>query len=152
MINLTKEEYKKKISIIRIFTISISGILLMFSLTQNAYYIEGMKDSVGSFGLIAFLLGWMDLGGAGISWLANPLLFLSWILMITKRYNLAILFGCLAVLFSLSFLCFENIIANEGGEESPIIAYDNGYWFWICSSISNFIGTCILFSKSKNSN
>lgn len=150
-INLTAEKKTKEFDLMRNLTICISGILFMFSLLQNAYYIQGMKESIGSFGFIAFLLGWMDLSGAGICWLANPLLVLSWVLMIKSRNKIALACSALAVVFSLFFLSYENIIANEGGANSPIIAYDYGYWFWISSCISNFIGTCILLSKSRKS-
>ncbi|RZK10612.1 MAG: hypothetical protein EOO46_10055 [Flavobacterium sp.] len=120
MINVAEERFKTKTNLVRKTIVFSSGILLMVSLTQNAYYIEGMRVSIGSFGLIAFLLGWLDFNYSFIVWLANPLLILSWFFLFYKQPKQTIIPSTLAVLFSLSFLLFENIIANEGGGKSKL--------------------------------
>lgn len=143
MINLTEQKRQKELKLLKKIVVAVSGLLLLVSLTQNIYYVEGMKSSLGSFGAVAFLLGWFGLYGAGISWLANPLLFFSWI-SIFSNIKRAKIFGLLAMLFSLSFLLFDEIVANEGGTKSKIVAYGIGYWFWIGSTITNFFGVLFI--------
>ncbi|CAM1347999.1 hypothetical protein [Tenacibaculum crassostreae] len=127
--------------------VSISLILFLISLTQNSYFITGMKESVGSFGLIALLFGWMGIFGAGISWIANPLLLISWRILFTEKWKLSFILSFSALFFSLIFLLFNEIIANEGGSKSSIIAYDTGYWLWLSSCGINFIGNLIFYRK-----
>ncbi len=134
---------------LKISIVSISSILLLLSLTQNAYYIAGMEESIGSFGLIAFLIGWMGLSGAGISWLANPILITSWFILIFGKPKLSRILSVFALLFSLSFLLFTEIVANEGGGKKEIIAYDSGYWLWLSSCGLNLIGNLIVYVREE---
>ena len=140
----------KKYLPLKIVIISISFVLLFLSLTQNAYYVTGMEESVGSFGLIAFLLGWLDIFEAGITWLANPLLIISWIILLFGKSKFSLILSLLAILFSFSFLFFKNIILNEGTlQHGEIIAYVNGYWLWLSSCGINFLGNLIVLFKEK---
>lgn len=145
----------QKIFLTLFISLGLTIVLFIASLTQNAYYINDGVDSVGSYGFMALLFGFFGLGGAGISWLANPILVLS--LIHLKRNNLrkAQIFGGIALLFGLSFLFFDEIIANEGGGKAPITSYGLGYWLWLSSLIANFVGLVLigLFSKdTDNSN
>ena len=63
----------KKIDIF--FTISI--ILYLFSLTQNAFYVNNEEEYSGYLILILGLYAFLG-GGAGISWLANIMILFSW--------------------------------------------------------------------------
>ena len=140
-----------QIKSVKILTISLSILMLLASLTQNTYYLGDHEESVGSFGLIAFLLGWMGVFGAGISWLANPFLILSWGLLIFGKLKKSLISSVLALLFSLSFMLFSDIIANEGGGHKDITAYDIGYYLWVSSCGINFLGNLILNLNYKNS-
>jgi|GEM_PF-640050 len=132
--------------ILKRITFLISLILFLASLSQNAFFVTNMRESIGSFGLIAFLLGWMNIYGAGISWIANPLLLTSWITLFSKKWKSPMILSFFAVLFSLSFLLFHEISTNEGGSKSKIIAYDFGYRLWLASCTINFIGNLIIHS------
>lgn len=129
---------------IRVIVFLISFLLLASSLTQSAYYVEGSGESVGSFSLVAFLLGWVVMLGAGISWLANPILFFSWITMLRRKRKAAIILSILAVAFALSFLLFDEVVANEGGGKRDIVGYGAGYWLWLSSCGVNLIGNLAL--------
>ena len=135
---------QRKIYLTLLTTISLTVLLFVLSLTQNAYYINDGEESVGSLGLIALLLGFFGIsGGSGIAWLANPCLFMSFIHL--KRDNLkkAKVFSFISVIFGFSFLFFDNVIANEGGTITEITSYGIGYWLWLSSLISNFLGIII---------
>ena len=129
-----------------IISFSLTILLFIFSLVFNGYYINDGEDSVGSLGLIALLFGFF---GMNISWLANPCLILS--LIHLKRENLqkAFIFSLLSVVFGLSFLFYDEIIANEGGTKSEITGYGLGYWLWLSSLIVNFIGMVIIKEAIK---
>lgn len=144
-----KSHKPKLIVLIKILTITISGFLLLLSLNNNAYYIKNMQDSLGSFGLVAFLLGWMNLFGAGICWLANPFLIFSWIFQMSGSKKNSFILAILALFFSLLFLLFGNVLVNEAGQHSEITSYGIGYWLWLGSCGINFIGTLAVYFWSK---
>lgn len=140
---------KKSLLRIKILFMSASLLLLLFSLTGHAYYVEGTGDSVGSFGLVAFLLGWVNMLEAGIAWLANPILLLSWILLFNRRIKASLVLGIVALLFSLSFLLFDEVVANEGGGKREIVGYGRGYWLWVSSCVVNLLGSLVVNIKMK---
>ena len=90
----------------------------------------------------AFLIGWLAMftGGAAITWLANPFLIIAGVLL-TKNKKSAWLFGLTALLFSISFLKFQIIIENEAGHYNPITKIGLGYWLWLSSCLTTFIGS-----------
>jgi len=123
----------------------ISIGFFVFSLTQKCYYTtNNCSDSI-----MVFLLGWFAVfsGGAGIAWLANPFLILSW--MATKRNSKHALWFCLlALCFSLSFLLFDTITDSESGHQNQIINYKMGYWFWVASAAILVTGNIFLRLKT----
>ncbi len=91
------------------------------------------------------LKGWLAIltGGAGLTWFANPLLIVSWIL-IAKNKKAAWLVGLFATLVSISFLKFKVVIENEAGHYNPITKIGLGYWLWLSSCVITFIGSSII--------
>lgn len=134
-----------KISAINKIFIFICLTSFIISLTQNTYFVGDEKtNSVGSNGLIALLFGWMFMFNLKvIPWLANPLMVLSLISILKNKIRRAKFLGLIALLCGLSFLLFDNIIVNEGGTEKPITGYDIGYFLWIISLATNFLGVTI---------
>ena len=99
----------------------------------------------------ALLIGWLAMltGGAAIAWLANPFLIIGWVLL-TKNKNSAWLFSLTALLFSISFLKFHTIIEDEAGHYNPIKRIGLGYWLWLSSCLTTFVGSLALrISKLK---
>ena len=90
----------------------------------------------------ALLIGWLAMltGGAAISWLANPFLMTAWILL-TKNKKLAWVFALIALFFSATFLNFKVIIQNEAGHYNAITRIGLGYWLWLASCGTTFIGS-----------
>jgi hypothetical protein len=80
-------------------------------------------------GWYALCFGWLAfLGTVGIGWVANPLLFIAWI--INKRSPLlSVIFGSIAfgVAASVPFLTAVNGIRGE------LANYKAGYWVWLAS-------------------
>lgn len=103
--------------------------------------------------LEAFLMGGFAMltGGAAITWLANPLLFITWILLVRNKKS-ARFFSLAASVISSSFLLFQTIIENEAGQHNPIIKIGIGYWLWLSSCLTTFLGSlAIRILKHKNS-
>jgi hypothetical protein len=63
----------------------ISVVLYVLCLTQEGYYIDGPDPKAWSpaYGLLIF--GWIGLFAGVFAWLANPLLFASWILLAISK-------------------------------------------------------------------
>ena len=55
---------------------------IYISSTQESYYVDKIDYGSWSNSFVLLLIGWIGLimgGGAAISWLANPFIFLSWV-------------------------------------------------------------------------
>ena len=93
----------------------------------------------------SLLVGWLVVltGGAAISWMANPFLIISWILL-TKNKKAAWVFSFTASVFSISFLRFSVMIADEAGNYTAILSIEPGYWLWLSSCLTTFIGSLII--------
>lgn len=122
----------------------VSMALFIISLTQKAY----CTTSECSDAFMTFILGWAAVftTAAGISWLANPLLFISWI-MIRRKPRLAMMCSVISFLLAGSFLLFDSILANEAGHSQAITGYRMGFWFWLASHLAMLIGTFVLVYK-----
>jgi len=125
----------------------ISLLLFLLALSRECYLVNH-KPSIGSFGLISFLLGWLNVSWSGISWLANPLLFLSYFFLF-KNPKWAIGFSFIALCFSLSFLFVDKIIIDEAGNSGKINGYLSGYWLWVSSIGVVFITSLVLSFCAK---
>lgn len=129
----------------------MTGIgLFIFSLFNICFCTDnGCRTSIE-----ALLVGWFAMltSGAAMTWLANPFLIISWILL-KRNKNIAWIFSLTALLFSISFLQFSTIIENEAGHYNSIKRIGPGYWLWLSSCLATFIGSLTLqvlkYKKSK---
>jgi hypothetical protein len=128
-------------NIIRNYTVIISISLLTLSFTQTSYCTDTLRNGslfVFLFGIFGFFKSW-----AGLSWLANPLLFLSWVAA-KKSPKTSTFASLLACILSLSFMFFSEVMDNEGGYMNKITSLGWGYWLWTISIgfalISNIVG------------
>lgn len=126
-----------------------SIMLFIGSLMSDAYCVnDNCNDSASGF--MCFITGWIGvlMGGAAISWLANPTLLLSWLFFKNKK-TLSTIFSIISTMFCLSFLMFDEIIVNEAGHYGQITDYKMGYWFWLLSSASIFLGNIWILYMNK---
>jgi hypothetical protein len=77
------------------------------------------------------LFGWLGNG----AWYANPLLLLTWILLlIPNGGRKALYFAAGSLALSLSFLFQRRIIGDAAGHEFAITRYAAEYWIWLAST------------------
>lgn len=131
----------------KLLVISI-GIFLI-SLSQKSYCHDNECGIFGS-GFILLIFGWVGLfvGGAGICWIANPLLILSWIL-IRKKLIASIILSVISTAFTIAFLFFDKIMVDEAGNYGEITGYKLGFWLWMTSSLITFIGSIFVLLNTK---
>lgn len=126
----------------------ISIVLFMISLVLPAVFTQKGSEM---YGLACFLLGWTDLSGDGTSWLANPILLFSWVFLLVKQPKIAAILGLLSVAVALYYFSETEITVDEAGHKYPITSYGPGYYLWMTSCATMFIGSLILLkSKPKN--
>ncbi|HNU32606.1 MAG TPA: hypothetical protein PKN75_03360 [Bacteroidia bacterium] len=126
-----------------------SQLLFVLSLTQKCY----CTTSTCADSIMVLLLGWFAVfsGGAGLVWLANPLLIASWLTFKTKL-KWSMWFSVGATLISLWFLLFDSIHASETGQHQQIVSYKAGYWLWVLSNVTMLVGTFAGMLKENNKN
>jgi hypothetical protein len=133
----------------------ISLAFFLFSLTQVAYKTDYSDQSANeASSLLIFLIGWLGIVFIpyGIPWLANPLLIIAWILFLRRKIGGPVILSLLASLFSASFLLLDKMPANEAPTYANITAIGLGYWLWLLSCITFFIGTTAIYFNKKGSN
>jgi hypothetical protein len=121
--------------------------IFVCALTQKCYC---TSSSCGQ-SILALFLGTIGIafGGAALTWFANPLLIASW--LITKKPKASLICSLFALMLSLSFLLFKNVVSDEGGNYSSIVSYQLGYWLWVTSSSMMFIGNCLAYFLRQKS-
>jgi len=118
-----------------LFTLLVSIFLFALSLNYKAFCVP--HKCFESLNIV--LSGWIGLMVLipGLFWLANPLLWFSWILFFNRKISLRL--NTSAFIISLCFLALPKIMIDEGGSLREITSYKEGYWLWLGSS---FILVC----------
>lgn len=130
------------LKVIKIIIVCVSGLLFLMSLTQVAFCTD--HDEGSCWGSInALLMGCFYPSGPGLCWYANPMLVVACI-VISKRPVLALVLGLLASLTAFSFLQYHEILNDEAGHMSHITSVKSGYWLWLLSCVSSFVGSAVM--------
>ncbi|OCA71644.1 hypothetical protein [Chryseobacterium arthrosphaerae] len=130
------------------YTIVIISILIFFiSLPFDAVYTKDHNVT----GLFCFLLGWAEMQGGGIAWMANPLLVISAFLLLMKKPKVSAVISFLALALTFCFLSVGEITVDEAGHQYPITGYGPAYYLWITSCVSLFTGSIILVKSPEQS-
>ncbi|MEJ5103000.1 MULTISPECIES: hypothetical protein [Chryseobacterium] len=119
--------------------------LYIASLPFTAVYAKGHEMS----GLACALLGWAEMEGGGIAWMANPLLFIGAFFLLLKQVKIAAALSLIAFGLTFCYLSVGEITVNEAGHQFPITGYGPGYFLWIASCFTLLSGCIILIVTSK---
>jgi hypothetical protein len=98
-------------------------------------------------GYMSFLFGWLGVlaaDPASFVWIANPLLFASWV-KIKKSTRMTFILSVLSLIIMVSFLFAGEIIVSESGSLQKIISIKLGYWLWVLSAFIMVIGNGVLY-------
>ncbi len=128
-----------------------SGVLFLASLTQPAFYLDQENYDAWADSKSLVLLGWMGMLTGGWEngvWWANPLYFLSLVLLATSKRE-ATLTSTAAALLALLFSTFDTIVANENGGRVKVSSLELGYWLWLTSLLVLAIGSYGYFEQRK---
>lgn len=120
-------------------------LLYLASLPFTAVYAKGHEMS----GLGCALLGWAEMGGGGIAWMANPLLFIGAFFLLLKQVKISAVISLIAFGLTFCYLSVDEITVNEAGHKFPITGYGPGYFLWIASCFSLLIGNIILITTPE---
>jgi hypothetical protein len=118
----------------------VSFLLFIAALASPCYCTQ--SNCINGLGIL--LTGWSGfyMGGATLSWFANPLLFVAW-RYIGKRPIVALAFSVPASIFAIYFLYFEQIYDQKSEWVCDIIYYKSGYWLWLLSIIVILLGSIV---------
>ena len=136
-------EYHNQLSYMSNQLLILSIFLFLVSLSMKAFCtslicFHSLKVLIsGSFCVF--------IGGTSLIWMANPLLWASW--LFNKHSTLSLSLSILAFIVALSFLFFDKIITNEGGIPEKITQFKAGYWFWLLSITMNVVAHILPFLK-----
>ncbi|MBK1897593.1 hypothetical protein [Chryseobacterium paridis] len=116
--------------ILPLLTFLISLFFTAFSVVDMGKTIDYKSGELLFFGSISFL-------GGGILeffiWTANVWLLLAILFLYKKEYVIAILLSLLALIISLSFVFWNEILVSENGRMGEIYGLKTGYFLWVLS-------------------
>jgi len=127
-----------------------SVALFVACLTQDGYYIDDPDPRKWSPGWGLLLFGWMGLLSGTVAWLANPLLFASWVFLAMSKFRAAFYLALGAFLIAMSFLLNSEVISSTKPDYSKIVGYGIGYWLWIASALILAVGAGVLTIRSRS--
>lgn len=124
--------------------LAVSVCLFLASLTQDGFYLAGENPRAWAPCIGLLLVGWIAVFAGVFAWLANPALFVAWILLCFRSTRYAsLVMATISAAFALSFLAHQEILANENGGTSKITGYGLGYWLWLASIFAAIVGSLV---------
>lgn len=144
--------------------IAVRARLLSITFYIISLFLVGFYDhqNGGNFGILIVAFGGLAMlsGGAALAWLANPVLWFSWFMVIRKP-KLSFIGSLLSTIISLSFLLFDTIrdagttVGTDyqvGSFDVKVTGYGLGYWLWVLSSLILLMGNFYVVRKSSKRN
>jgi hypothetical protein len=130
-------------------TLILSVALYVAALTQECYC---TSMACGGHWSGFFILAMGAIGGimslAGLTWYANPLLWVAWS-QLNKSPKKALAFSVAATALASGFLLFTQITDITPGRSAYITEYRLGYWLWLASAATVTVGSLLVYLTSK---
>lgn len=127
-----------------VFKLTFWLSILLYTISMCLSGCSTPNSNEDNLGYLLVLFGWSEVFAEGASyvWLANPLLWYSWITM--KNTYRSLLFGSLSMVLASTFMFSSKIMPIEtcGSWLEPmdcspvfIISKNSGYYLWLFSSM-----------------
>ena len=131
------------------FLATLSLVLYFISLATPAYHSDiGYAEGGDYYGWAALLLGPIGLFAEHFSWLANPLLWFSWMNFHRKFFGSAFVASILAILMTLTFLVNKTIpVGSSGNFKYQVLI---GYFLWVGSVVLAALAAGISWRRSQS--
>lgn len=130
-------------------TLIISVALYLASLSQECYC---TSTACGDHWSGIAILGFGAIGGimsiAGLTWYANPLLWIAWS-QINNSPKKALVFSLAAAVVAASFMLFKQITDVTPGHPAYITSYRIGYWLWLASAVTMTAGSIFIYLTER---
>jgi hypothetical protein len=121
--------------------LSLSLVSYVACLGFNSFCLDGTPSGPGLGALLLGIGGLLAPSLGNLTWLANPILFCSWIAVIEGARRAAIYLSLAALALSALFLIAGMVVGEKGPMD--ITCFGPGYWLWLAStataSISAFL-------------
>ena len=159
---MSQQALLKRIIISKIL-LFIGSCFYICSMLENIYFCIDMHCEK-TFGWLLLIFGifGIELSPANRTWLANPILFASWFILLlnynTKRKIIGfigIILSATSFIVGLSFSTMNLIVSDESGVPRHITGLGVGYWLWLLSmAASSLSAICqyIELSRIKTQN
>ncbi len=124
------------IASLRLAATALSVVLFCVALSQPAFALFGKSGTTADVRAWRLLFaGWQAVQLGYVEWLANPLLWLSWLLSVASRrstrpWALATAIASFALM--LGFLGRAEL--TVAAHSLPILRHEAGYWLWLGSA------------------
>ena len=112
---------------------ALSLMLYGLCLLAPAYKVDGSGSGGAYPGWVTLLLGPIGLLGGHISWLANPALCYSWVMLSRRNYPAASTSASIALVAALTFPFYSTVPVGGSGNFSFSAQY--GYYMWLASIV-----------------
>lgn len=127
------------------YSIYMSFIFFAFCLILPGYFTDNFADS-DEPSVILLLFGFLGVGSslANSTWLANPLLFLSWYAIEKKWKICAIISAMTALAFAVSFSFATTLMFGSSPVPAQITGLGAGYWLWVASMAMALLASLLM--------
>lgn len=107
---------------------------------EETFCVSG--DCVGWPGMGVLLMGGLGVAAspANATWLANPLIYLAWVMVLAAQPRAGLLAAVGALGLGILFLFCDGVMVSERGSLSTITGYARGYWLWLASQAAACAG------------
>jgi hypothetical protein len=128
---------------LRIAGIVLTAVLFLSSL--------GLKTLILSHGDSSFLTGFVCLlfGFSYLAWYANPLFFVSIILLSLNRSRMALATSTASLILAATTFLIQKAPFNEAGHMANVVGYGLGFYLWIASMFTILLTSVLSMIAGK---
>jgi hypothetical protein len=121
--------------------------LVLYVLSLFLPFAHGARGD-GVPGWLALIFGWIYLFGESPAWLANPMLFLTWLFLSMRLPRTAVIFASIAFFSAVPFIFGPTLTVGWGGVRDRLTP-NIGYFLWLGSILAGLFGAIRLGNDAR---